>query len=51
MKGIEYCNECPFLGYDFEKDIYMCSPNEWVFGRVTDKIPVPSWCGTNKKNI
>ena len=30
MDGIEYCNECPFLGYDFEKDLYMCNPNDCV---------------------
>ena len=49
MDGIEYCNECPFLGYDFEKDLYMCNPNDWVFGKTNDKIPIPLWCGNKKQ--
>ena len=38
MAGIEYCNDCPFLGYDFEKGEYMCNPNVWMFGKTNDKI-------------
>lgn len=49
MDGLEYCNECPFLGYDFEKDVYMCNPNDWVFGKTNDKISVPLWCGNRKQ--
>jgi hypothetical protein len=47
--GLEYCNQCPFLGYNFEKDSYMCSPNDLYFGK-SDNIPVPKWCGNSKKN-
>ena len=49
MVGIEYCNDCPFLGYDFEKGEYMCNPNVWMFGKTNDKIPVPLWCGNRKQ--
>lgn len=38
---IEFCNECPFLGYDFETLEYMCNPNDWKFGRAKGNIPVP----------
>jgi hypothetical protein len=47
--GLEYCNECPFLGYN--ENGYICNPNDYIFGNVRGKIPVPKWCGNSKKSI
>lgn len=47
ISGFDYCNDCPFLGYQ-ENDVYICSPNDYVFGKVKGNIPVPTWCGNHK---
>lgn len=45
--GIDYCNECPFLGMDMNNN-WICNPNDYVFGKTNNKIPVPNWCGNKK---
>lgn len=48
-KGIEFCNDCPFLR--MKSTATECIPNGYIFNGIKDleKIPVPDWCG-NKKN-
>lgn len=50
LTGLDYCNECPFLGMDMN-DNWVCNPNDYVFGKTNDKIPVPKWCGNSKSKI
>lgn len=48
-KGIEFCNDCPFLRMD--STATECIPNSYIFNGIKDlgKIPVPDWCGNRKK--
>lgn len=45
-RGLDFCNECPFLGYN--ENGYICNPNDYIFGKVNGKIDVPKWCGNHK---
>lgn len=49
-KGIDFCDECPFL--EFRNGVPICSAND-VRLKIDDDgfIPVPDWCGNNKNNI
>lgn len=44
--GIDYCDECPFLGYENGK--VKCMPNDIVFKKKKN-IPVPDNCGNKRK--
>lgn len=48
-KGIEFCNDCPFLRID--STVVECPSNSYVFKEIKDleRIPVPDWCGNRKK--
>jgi hypothetical protein len=47
--GLDFCNQCPFFGYDKKKKVFVCAPNDLIMGK-TDNIPVPKWCGNSKKD-
>ena len=49
MEGFDYCDECPFLGYNYEKNAWMCNPSDYVFNKTTERISVPIWCGNRKQ--
>jgi len=48
--GLDYCNECPFLG--LTETTATCNPNDkkLKFDDI-NHIPVPNWCGNNKELI
>ena len=45
-KGLEYCNECPFLDYKDGKTY--CNIHDMYLLAIDGKIPVPAKCGNNK---
>lgn len=45
-KGLDYCNECPFLDYKDGKTY--CSVHDLYLLAIDGKIPVPAKCGNNK---
>lgn len=49
-EGLDFCNECPFLGLDDTSAT--CNPNDKKLEFTDIKhIPVPEWCGNNKEHI
>ena len=49
-EGLDFCNECPFLG--LSEDSATCNPNDRKLEFTDIKhIPVPQWCGNNKEHI
>ena len=49
-EGLDFCNECPFLG--LTEETATCNPNSkrLKFDDI-NHIPVPNWCGNNKELI
>ena len=45
-KGLDYCNECPFLDYKDGKTY--CNVHDLYLLAIDGKIPVPAKCGNNK---
>ena len=50
--GLDYCNECPFMGYNKKKKQFECCPNGYFFSKKeidnNGNIKVPNWCGNKK---
>ena len=44
--GIEYCDECPFLG--LRPQPFCNTSDEELSYDKNNKIPVPDWCGNKK---
>ena len=51
--GLNYCNECPFLGYNKKEKKFECCPNGYFFNKNDEdeqgRYKVPEWCGNKKE--